>query len=189
MLLITEFIIQGCIANDRKCIRALYDACYPVLMKASKRYTEDKEAALDILNQSFMKILQGLDKLQNIEAIYGWAKQIAVRTSIDELRKNKLHNERNKFILDRDDECGTYNIESHDFTESKLEVNAIFELIGELPFLQKQVLNLVSIDGFSHKEAGEFLDVTEDYSRQLLNKARKAMTQKIAERNKNFKYS
>lgn len=152
-------------------------------MKASTRYTEDREAAIDILNQSFMKILLSLKQLDHIDTFFGWAKQIGVRTAIDELRKHKKHTERTKYIIDNDEAVTPFEIESDDFIESKLETNAIFELIASLPYMNRTVLNMVAIDGFSHKETAEHLEITEEYSRQLLTKARKMMKEKIKEIN------
>lgn len=182
--MVTELIIQGCIANDRKCIRALYDASFALLMKMGMRYTEDKDEAADVVNLSFMKILSSLTTLDKSEAYFGWAKQIGLRTAIDELRKNKKHKERNKYIIDKDGEDEMpFEVESLDFTEDNLEVNAIFELINKLPHMQRQVLNLVAIDGYSHRECAEILEITESNSRQILNNARKQMAIKIKERN------
>jgi RNA polymerase sigma factor (sigma-70 family) len=155
-------------------------------MKMGLRYTEDREEAGDVVNLSFMKILNSLNSLDKPEAYFGWAKQIGLRTAIDELRKNKKYRDRNKYIIDKEsDDDIPFEIESLDFTEDSLEVNAIFELINKLPPMQRQVLNLVAIDGYAHKECAEILGISESNSRQILNNARKQMAIKIKERNNN----
>jgi RNA polymerase sigma factor (sigma-70 family) len=181
--LITPLIIQGSINNDRKCQRILYDACYPLMMRISKRYCLNDEDAKDTLNTSFVKIIKNLTALQSETAFFSWVKQITVRTAIDNFRKKKLYNDRNKFSIDND--LTNYNdtYASEDFTEQKLAAIEIFILINQLPDVTKAVLNIVAIDGFSHREAAQFLNISEENSRRHLSKARTILSEKIKQTN------
>jgi RNA polymerase sigma factor (sigma-70 family) len=187
--LITQLIIQGCLNNDRRCQRILYEECYPLMIKISKRYCTNEEDAVDTLNTSFIKILKGLAELRNIETIYGWVKQITVRTSIDNFRAKKIYNERNTFNLDNEFSNASNTYASDLFSDSKLAVNEIFVLINELPNTSKEVLNLVTIDGYSHRETAEMLGISEENSRWHLNKARKILSEKIKNLNKYTSYN
>jgi RNA polymerase sigma factor (sigma-70 family) len=182
--LITPLIIQGCINNDRKCQRILYDACYPLMMRISKRYCLNEEDAKDTLNTSFVKVIKNLTALQTEAAFFSWVKQITVRTAIDNFRIKKLYNDRNKFSIDNDHVNYNDTYATEDFTEQKLATNEIFELINELPEVTKTVLNMVAIDGFSHREAAEALGLSEENSRRHLSKARTMLSEKIKQQNR-----
>jgi RNA polymerase sigma-70 factor (ECF subfamily) len=149
-------------------------------MRISKRYCLHDEDAKDTLNLSFVKVIKNLSELKTVEVLFSWVKQITVRTAIDNFRVKKVYNERNKFSIDDEllEYKNVYVID--DFTEEKLATNEIFELINSLPNITKEVLNLVAIDGYSHKEAAAMLDIKEENSRRHLNKARTILQEKIS---------
>lgn len=153
------------------------------MMRISKRYCLNDEDAKDTLNTSFVKIIKNLTALQSETAFFSWVKQITVRTAIDNFRKKKLYNDRNKFSIDND--LTNYNdtYASEDFTEQKLAAIEIFILINQLPDVTKAVLNIVAIDGFSHREAAQFLNISEENSRRHLSKARTILSEKIKQTN------
>ncbi len=181
--MITEEIIQGCIKNDRKCQRTLYDFCYPIMMRVCKRYVTNEEDASDALNQSFVKVIKNLGNLKNIDTIHAWVKQIAVNTSIDKYREQKKYNERNKFTIDNEYSNAQNEHFNHNYSDSAMHCDDIFKLIQKLPDVTREVLNLVSIDGYSHKEVAEQLQMSEESSRWHLHRARKMMAEMLKQIN------
>jgi RNA polymerase sigma factor (sigma-70 family) len=149
------------------------------MMRISSRYCTNDEDAVDTLNTSFLKILKHLSELKNIDTLFGWVKQITVRTSIDNFRAKKIYNERNIFSIDNNHSTASIKYGNQDYTDSKLATNEIFRLINELPNTSKEVLNLVIIDGYSHKETAEMLGISEENSRWHLNKARRLLSEKL----------
>jgi RNA polymerase sigma factor (sigma-70 family) len=178
--LLTEEIIQGCLANDRRSQRLLYEHCYPIMMRICKRYTINEDEAVESMNTSFLKILKKLDTVKDMDSIHSWIKQITINTSIDFYRSKKRHTERNKLTVDNE----YSNVENTnfilDFTESKMDSKEIYKMIQELPNTTREVLNLFAIDGFSHKEVADMLSISEENSRWHLHKARKLMTEKLS---------
>lgn len=177
--MITELIIQGCLQNDRKCQRQLYEFCVPIMLRVCKRYTINEDEAVESMNASFLKILKNLSGLKEITTLPAWVKQITVNTSIDFYRSKKKYNERNRFTIDNEFSTVGNNHSNHDFTESKMDSAEIFKMIQQLPDTTREVLNLFAIDGYSHKEVAEMLQISEENSRWHLHKARKLMTEKL----------
>lgn len=177
--MITPEIIQGCLQNDRRSQRVLYEFCFPIMMKVCSRYTHHEEEAIESMNASFLKILQHLPTLKEVERLPGWVKQISVNTAIDYYRSKKKYQERNRFTIDNEYSADAYTHASLDFTESKMDSREIFKMIQSLPDTTREVLNLFAIDGYSHKEIGEMLNLSEEASRWHLHKARKLMAVKI----------
>lgn len=181
--MITEQIIQGCLQNDRKSQRLLYESCFAVMMKVCRRYVSSEDEVVECMNTSFMKVLKNLGGLKDEKSLFGWVKQITVNTAIDFYRNKKKYTDVNKLTIDNEYsnvEQTHYNI---DFTESHLDSREIFKLIQELPEVTRQVLNLFAIDGYNHKEVGNMLGLSEEASRWHLHKARKLMTIKLEKLN------
>lgn len=65
---------------------------------------------------------------------------------------------------------------------SDLRAKALTQLIQKLPPGYRAVFNMYVIEGFSHKEIAEQMEVTESTSKSQLSKA-KAMLRKMLERN------
>lgn len=185
--MVTTQIIQGCLENDRKCQRLLYEYCFPIMMKVCSRYTINEDEAVESMNASFLKVLKNLTGLKDIDSIGGWVKQIAVNTSIDYYRSKKKYTERNKLTIDNEYSTAEHTHFNLDFTESKMDSREIFKMIQDLPDTTREVLNLFAIDGFSHKEVSSQLNISEEASRWHLHKARKLMTEKLEKMNYKIK--
>lgn len=172
-------IIQGCLNNDRKCQRQLYEVCFPIMMRVCKRYVLNDEDAIESVNQSFLKVIQGLSGLRDYNTLAGWVKQISVNTSIDFYRSQKRYNERNRFSIDTEYSSARESHSGFDFTESKMDSKEIFRQIASLPDTTREVLNLFAIDGYSHREISDMLNISEENSRWHLHKARKLLAEKL----------
>lgn len=177
--MVNEQIIKGCLSNDRKSQRILYEFCVPIMMKVCSRYTINEDEAVESMNAAFLKVLKNLNTLKGVDSIGGWVKQIAVNTSIDFYRSKKKYTERNRLTIDNEHSTAQNTHFNVDFTESKMDSKHIFKLIQELPDTTREVLNLHAIDGFNHKEIATRLEISEEASRWHLHKARKRMTEKL----------
>lgn len=175
----TEEIIKGCLENDRKSQRILYESCFNVMMKVSRRYHQSEDDIMECMNTTFLKVLKNLNKLNDPNLIFGWVKQIAINTAIDITRQRMKHYDKNKYTLDNDYSAAKNTYQINDFTENSIDNKEIFKMIQSLPDLTRQVLNLFAIDGFSHKEISNTLGLSEEASRWHLHKARKLMTEKL----------
>ena len=82
-------IIKKCLKNDRKAQFELYHHCFDHLMRTCVRYKRNREDAVSLLNDGFLKVLLKLDKYDPKQDFFPWISTIMVRTAIDDFRKNK----------------------------------------------------------------------------------------------------
>ncbi len=169
-------LIALCIKHDRKAEYELYRLCYSYLLSICMRYSRDKDTAVEVLNMGFLKILNNLSNYRNEVPYKAWIRKIMVNTLIDEYRKNKREREKVTYVEEYYD--------SSDFSEvnealSKIGCKQIFEEVGKLPEATRKVFNLFVIDGFSHKEIGEMLQISEGTSKWHLNAARQKLKEYI----------
>jgi RNA polymerase sigma factor (sigma-70 family) len=138
-----------------------------------KRYTNiyQYHLAEEILNNGFLKVFQKLDTFKFQGSFEGWVRRVIYHSIFDYVRQNMKYDE--KIVFVEKDEVIT-----HDLT-SKLNYNELMKLIQELPEQTRTVFNMYVIEGFSHKEIGEHLNINEGTSKWHLFEARKQLKIKI----------
>lgn len=169
-------LIAQCIKQDRKAEYELYKEAYSYLMSICLRYSRDKDSASEMLNMGYLKILKNLSSYKPEVPFKAWIRRIMVNTLIDEYRKNKRERERITYVEEYYDRS--------DFSEvnealNKINYNQIIEHINKLPEATKKVFNLFVIDGYSHKEIGVMLEISEGTSKWHLNAARQKLKEYI----------
>jgi RNA polymerase sigma-70 factor (ECF subfamily) len=177
---ITPELIANCIKDDRKEIKRLYEICFKMLVPICMRYHKNEEDARSSFNIGFIKLLNSLHAVDKNINIVGWAKRIMVNTLIDEYRKTKNYlshivTKENEWELEQQN--SSYENEG----ESNIGYELILKLVAQLPEITGKVFNLSVIDGYSHKEIAEILDMSEGTSKWHLSTGRKLLREKIEE--------
>jgi RNA polymerase sigma-70 factor (ECF subfamily) len=167
-----QSIIAGCTNNDAASQRELYNKYSPKMLSVSYRFAQNREDAEDILQEAFIKIFSQIHTFQNKGAFEGWIRRIVVHTCINFLKKNK------KFSENVDIANATTVFVKEETMPSIMQAKQVVECIKILPIGYRTVLNLYAIEGFSHKEISNMLDIEESTSRSQYTRA-KAMLETI----------
>ena len=165
--------IDACIARERWAQKKLYEENYSLLMGVCLRYSSNHEDALDILHEGFIKILNNIHKYQVGTSLVAWMRRIIVNTAIDYYRMQSRR---------RTEDLETaYGVQSNDpDILSQLTVQEIIKCIQQLSPAYRSVFNLYVVEGFSHKEISDLLEITESTSRSNLVKARSKLKDLLA---------
>jgi RNA polymerase sigma-70 factor (ECF subfamily) len=171
-----KHLIQEAKNGDRKSIELLYKQFYGYAMSVALRYSNSREEACEIINDSFMKAFDKLDQYDNQNSFKGWLRRILINTSIDYYRKNIKH-------------TAVMDIEKAD-TETldpdiidQLSANDILGVLRDLPEILRIIFNMYEIEGYSHNEISEQLGIPSSTSRTYLARAKKKLREKILELN------
>lgn len=156
----------------------IYDLYSPVLLSISIRYTDCKEDAEDVLHDSFIKILKGLNTFtsQFEGSFEAWMKRITVNTSINYIKKKAKLSAYNDSILETT-VLPDLTIES-DLPE-RIHPDKVIELIRELPPGYRMVMNLYVFENYTHKEIAKELNISTNTSKSQLSKARMLLRKKV----------
>lgn len=165
-------LIARCIKHDRKAEYELYKLSYSYLMSICMRYSKDRDSASEALNNGYLKILKNLETYRPEIPFKAWIRRIMVNTLIDEYRKNKRDREHVTYVEDYYETSGFAEVNE---ALSRINCRQILEEINKLPEATKKVFNLFVIDGYSHKEIGDMLDISEGTSKWHLNAARQRL--------------
>lgn len=154
---------------DRKSQLELYRLCYPVLIAVARRYRRNEEDHITLVNNAFIKIIQNLDRFDNLY-FYSWTKRIMSNEIIDDYRRNKNYNQ--FFAQDATVETNDYQLPEveYEWTDQQLK-----QLLLSVPESSRVVFNLFAFDGYSHKEIGEMLGISEQTSKWHVKMARKKL--------------
>lgn len=136
------------------------------------RYTHDREEARDVLHEGFMKVYKNLEKYARGTNLGAWIRRIMVNTAIDHYRK---HAKRPSLV---EINHAVHEIDTHDVV-SEMSADEILKLVQRLSPAYRTVFNLYVIEGYSHKEIGKMLGISEGTSKSNLAKARGRLQQMI----------
>ncbi|PCJ63905.1 MAG: RNA polymerase subunit sigma-24 [Bacteroidetes bacterium] len=170
-------LITGCIQQDRRSQNELYKKYFPLMSSVARRYTQDDSEAIDKLNGGFFKVLQNIEKYDSQYALATWIRNVLVNHLIDEFRKEK------KYIA---------NIHLTDYTdvnpgveynegELRLGEKELRAMLGKLPDVTQKVFNMFAIDGYKHREIGDYLGISEGTSKWHVSDARKRLKAMLEE--------
>jgi RNA polymerase sigma-70 factor (ECF subfamily) len=175
---ITAEILRACVDDDRKAIKYLYEHCFKKLMPVCYRYHNNEEDARSSLNIGFMKIMKGLETIDEQVNFAAWSKRIMINTLIDEYRKKKNY-QNHVASKETERELDVEASPSANEAESDLGYQNLLTLISQLPEISGRVFNLYVIDGYNHKEIGNLLGMSEGTSKWHLSTARKLLREKL----------
>jgi len=187
-----EQLVRGCCNNDSNCQQMLFKRYYGLMMSICLRYTGSTHDAKDIIQLGFLKIFEKLPELHDYSSAEGWMKRIMVNSALDFLRR------RNSGIITVNpatEEALEWHSGGQSF-DVELEGNTgitesdILEAIQELPEAYRTVFNLFVIEGMTHDEISEILEISSGTSKSNLSKARKRLQEQLLKKNEiNAKYA
>jgi RNA polymerase sigma factor (sigma-70 family) len=161
-----ELMLQGCLQNVATAQEALYNRFSPRMLGVCYRFARNREDAEDMLQEGFIKVFTQIHQFRNQGALEGWIRRIIVHTCINILKKNKKFADSVDIIHANSIYLNENNI------PSIMQAKQVVECIRLLPMGYRTVLNLYAIEGFSHKEIADMLDIEESTSRSQYTRAK-----------------
>ena len=173
--------IEGCRRNNRESQKKMYTSFYGFAMSICFKYTNKKEDAVEIINDGFLKIFKTICQYEasfadRSSSFTGWLKKIMINTAIDRFRRDKNL----QLIHDLNAEGDEARYDGEDVI-GKLSHDEIMKAVQNLTAGYRVVFNLYVLDGMTHKEIGDFLNIAEGTSKSNLAKARKILQKNLAQ--------
>lgn len=139
---------------------------FGICLKYSPNYTE----AEDSLQDAFITIFSRIEQYKGKGSFEGWMKRITVNTVLQKYRKKKIYDIPNEEQLEAEDV---------EVVDDGIPLDYLLQIIQELPDRYRLVFNLYVMDGYSHKEIAEMLDISDGTSKSNLARARVILKTKI----------
>ena len=167
-------IINGCLAGDRRDQELLYRRHASKLYAVCLQYSGNDEEARDILQEGFIKIFENLHHYKHEGSFEGWMRRITVNIALE-----KFRNRHNLYRVDDIDMIQEPDAEPDNQDYAGLEANDLLEIIRELPPKYRMVFNLYAIEGYSHREISNMVNISEGTSKSNLSRARTILQRRV----------
>jgi RNA polymerase sigma factor (sigma-70 family) len=170
-------LVSRCLNNDPKAYEDFYKRFAPKMYGVCMRFAKNQMEADDILQEGFIKVFTNLGSFRNEGSLEGWVRRTIVNTAINLYKKNV------KYLKDIDIEQAEVVQYSEPNSLDKITVEELLNMVGELPTGYRMVFNLNVIEGYSHKEISQLLEISENTSKSQLSRARQALQKKLIDLN------
>lgn len=158
-------LINGCIEGNRRMQEELYRRFSPRMYAVCLRYAGSTEEAEDILQEGFIKIFKKLDSFRNEGSFEGWIRRIFVNTAIEHFRRKRYLQP----VTEKEENTLEGNYLS---VLDNLAERDIMELVQQLSPGYRTVFNMYVVEGYTHKEIGDMLGISEGTSKSQLSRAK-----------------
>lgn len=172
-------LIRRCLEGDIRAEETLYKRYFSFAMSVCIRYTKDENEAMEMVNDSYMKVLDNLRGYDTTRTFKTWYGKILVNTAIDNYRRNFRYTSGQSL----DEITETEIVEPE--IDSDISASEIIALFNRLPVHLKVTFSLYEIEGYSHEEISDMLGISAATSRANLSKAKK-MLRELYIRNHSF---
>jgi len=170
-------IIAGCQAQDPLFQKELVLRYSGLLMTVARRYCADNSLAKDVLQESLVKILRAIPNYKSTGSFEAWMKKIVVNSALQNRSTKRF-----KFELNGYEHLPEQEIAPNIY--GQLNAEELLSLINDLPDGFREIFNLYAIEGYSHLEISELLNIKESTSRSQLSRARKLLQYKLSTQEK-----
>lgn len=160
-------IIERCIEGDRKAQEKLYNFYASKMKGVCLRYVKSSSDAEDVFQDGFVKVFRNLKNYKGQGSFDGWIRRIIINTAVDSYKKNRPLQQQSNYEDLPESEATTVQ------ESTNLQAEDLLNILNMLPDGYKIIFNLYAIEGYSHKEIGEMLSISESTSKSQLHRARK----------------
>lgn len=164
-------LVEGCVRNDRRIQEAFYHHFFPEMLRMCLRYTRDEDTAIEIVNNGLLRVFKKIHTYAFKGSLEGWVRRLVYHSMADYFRDNAryLHflvlEERDDIVPER----------GHDvFYEEE-----ILKAVSALPPTSQEVFRLYAIEGYSHAEIADNLNMSEGTSKWHLSTARQKLREML----------
>ncbi|MBL6449423.1 RNA polymerase sigma factor [Fulvivirga sp. 29W222] len=165
-------LIEGCCKGDRKSQKQLFDLYSKKMMVVAMRYSKSDQEAEDILQESFIKIFEKIKTFRGEARLDFWVKRIVINTA--------LNHQRSKLYLFPMVDVHELNFsEESSFSLADFHFRELLKMIQELPSGCQVIFNLFAVEGYSHKEIAQLLNISEGTSKSQYARAKSLLRDKI----------
>lgn len=168
-----QSLIEHCLKGDSIAQRTLFEKFAPKMLAVCLRYMKSQEEAEDVLQEGFIKVFTKLKDYNSSGSLEGWIRRIVVNSALDQIRKNQ------KFLKDTPLDEVTFKLDNNYSILEELNAQSLMDLVQQMPTGYRTIFNLFAIEGFSHKEIGELLGISENTSKSQYSRARTYLQQEL----------
>ncbi|WP_375415655.1 RNA polymerase sigma factor [uncultured Hymenobacter sp.] len=168
-----EQLITACLRGERAAQKQLYDRYASRMMAVCLRYAQTSFEAEDILQEGFVTVFRTLSGFRRECPLEFWIRRIMINAALRQHRRNAP-------LVAVSDGDYPVALASEEFTLSSYAYAELLEVVQQLAPRYQLVFNLYAIEGYTHREIGELLSISEGTSKSQYSRARVILQTKLA---------
>ena len=172
-------LIEDCIKENRAAQKALYERYCRKMMVVCQRYAKSTQEAEDILQDGFIKVFANIKSFRGDSRLDTWMTRIMINTALNAQRQ-KL------YLIPMVDVEGIDLREESQLSLSGIHLSELIAMVQSLPDGCRLVFNLFAIEGYSHKEIGAMLSISEGTSKSQYNRAKNLLKVKLSQQDNRY---
>jgi RNA polymerase sigma-70 factor (ECF subfamily) len=165
-------LIDGCLGGSRLMQKYLYERFAGRMMAVCLRYAQTTFEAEDVLQEGFITVFRNLSSFRRECPLEFWIRRIMVNAALRQHRRNA------PLVAVSEGEYPE-ELANEEFTLANYGFEDLLALVQELAPRYRMVFNLFAIEGYSHKEIGEMLGISEGTSKSQYSRARAILKSKV----------
>ncbi len=159
-------LVKKCLQGNRRASNELYETYSKTMYRLCQRYANNRVEADEMLQTGFIEVFKNLGKWKGDGPLGAWIRRVVLNQSLQLLKKNQKQRQIQSLDSHYDLPYGEVD------AISQLQADDLIDLIKQLPHGYRTVFNLYVVEGYSHREIAEQMEVTESTSKTQLRKAR-----------------
>jgi len=164
-------LIEGCAKNKNSAQKQLYELFASKMLAIAMRYCKGQLEAEDVIQEAFLKVFNNISKFKGDSSLYFWIKRIVINTA--------LNHQRSKLYLFPMVDVNNVNQKDESINLSDFTTNDLLKMIQSLPVGCQVIFNLYAIEGYSHKEIADRLEISEGTSKSQYSRAKQILRKMI----------
>jgi RNA polymerase sigma factor (sigma-70 family) len=162
-------IIEGCLAQNRLAQKTFYDRYSRAMYTLAYRLTHDFTTANEVLQDGFLQAFRSMSTYRGEATLGSWLKTIVIRTAFKHLKSAKIFDEITPSVSDTLIDWG-----------DSLDAEYLEKAIQDLPDGFRTVFVLIEIEGYTHKEVANILNISEGTSKSQLFHAKQKLRKMLS---------
>jgi RNA polymerase sigma factor (sigma-70 family) len=163
-----QTLLEACAKGDSLAQQHLYETYKGKLFATCLRYARSREDAEDIFQEGFVRIFKDLHQFTGVGNLEGWLRKVMVNSALQHLRKQKNGLQTVEF------DGQEYADEVEDIQLDEQQAKNLIKIMHQLSPGFRAVFNLYVLEGYTHPEIAEILDISVGTSKSQLMRAKAA---------------
>ena len=166
-------LIDGCLNGSRLLQKHLYERFAARMMAVCLRYAQTTFEAEDVLQEGFLTVFKNLSSFRRECPLEFWIRRIMVNAALRQHRRNA------PLVAVSDGGDYPEDLAGEEFTLANYGFEELLTMVQELAPRYRMVFNLFAIEGYTHREIGEMLVISEGTSKSQYSRARAILKTKL----------
>ncbi|TVR81740.1 MAG: RNA polymerase sigma factor [Saprospirales bacterium] len=172
-----EELLEGCRKNKRDLQEVFYKRHFDMMYGIAKSRIHDPEEAMMVVNNAFLRAFKKIDLYHAYGSLGAWLRRLLFNAIADYYR-SRSNGKKSSEVVEHVNQRLILNPQAL----SDLYYKDLIDMVRQLPDITRDVFTLFAIEGFSHSDIAELLDIPEGSSKWQLHQARKILKAKLAQR-------